>query len=146
MDKSTKPEDILDTFQNRNQQNRKTLADECLRGEYRRWPTHREERTNLRANETKDSILHRVHQKKLTPNKAEEPQRFGDPVKHSIKEISEEELSGWALLKAAWQEYRRRLTHFKTRSERPIERDWGFKNDIYLDENSVTPPVTPLEP
>ena len=52
--------------------------------------------------------------------KSKEPQRFGDPVKHSIMEISEE-LSGGALLKAALQEYRRRLTEFKTRKDRPIE-------------------------
>ena len=52
--------------------------------------------------------------------KSKEPRRFGDPVKHSIKEFSEE-LSGGALLKAASKEYRRRLTEFKTRNDRPKE-------------------------
>ena len=53
-------------------------------------------------------------------NKSTEPERFGDPVKHSIKEVSEE-LTGGALLKAALQEFRRRLTNFQERNERPIE-------------------------
>ena len=52
--------------------------------------------------------------------KSKEPKRFGDPVKHFIKEISEE-LPGEALLKAALQEYRRRLTEFKERGARPME-------------------------
>ena len=36
-------------------------------------------------------------------NKSTEPERFGDPVKHSIKEVSEG-LTGGAFLKAALQE------------------------------------------
>ena len=51
---------------------------------------------------------------------SKEPKRFGDPVKHSIKEVSEE-LSGGALLKAALQEYRKKLTDFHERSDRPVE-------------------------
>ena len=52
--------------------------------------------------------------------KSKEPKRFGDPVNHSIKEVSEE-LTGGALLKAALQEYRRRLTNFQERNDRPTE-------------------------
>ena len=58
--------------------------------------------------------------------KSKEPQRFGDPVKHSIKEISEEEPSGGALLKAASQDYRKRLEHFKTRNDISIETRLGL--------------------
>ena len=52
--------------------------------------------------------------------KNKEPKRFGDPIKHSIKEISEN-LTGGALLKTALQEYSRRLRDFKERSDRPAE-------------------------
>ena len=52
-------------------------------------------------------------------SKSKKPKRFADPVKHSIEEVSEE-LSGGALLKAALQEYRGRLTYFLERSDRPI--------------------------
>ena len=51
--------------------------------------------------------------------KSKEPKPFGDPVKHFIKEVSE--LSGGALLKAALQEYRKRLTDFQERSDMPVE-------------------------
>ena len=52
--------------------------------------------------------------------KNKEPKRFGDPIKHSIKEVSQD-LSGGALLKTAPQDYRRRLRDFKERSDRPVE-------------------------
>ena len=37
-----------------------------------------------------------------------------------MREISEKDLSGGGLLKAS-QEYRRRLAHFKTRNDTPVE-------------------------
>ena len=52
--------------------------------------------------------------------KNKEPKGFGDPIKHSIEEISEN-LTGEALLKTALQEYCRQLRDFKQRSDRPVE-------------------------
>ena len=52
--------------------------------------------------------------------KNKEPKRFGDPIKHSIKEITEN-LTGGALLKTALKDYLRRLRDFKERSDRPVE-------------------------
>ena len=52
--------------------------------------------------------------------KNKEPKRFGNPIKHSIKEISEN-LTGGGLLKEALKEYRNQLRDFKERSDRPME-------------------------
>ena len=52
--------------------------------------------------------------------KNKEPKRFGDPIKHSIKEISEN-LTGRGLLKEALKEYRNQLRDFKDRDDRPLE-------------------------
>ena len=52
--------------------------------------------------------------------KNKEPKRFGDPIKHSIKEISEI-LTGRGLLKEALREYRNQLRDFKDRDDRPLE-------------------------
>ena len=52
--------------------------------------------------------------------KNKEPKRFGDPIKHSIKEISEN-LTGRGLLKEALRLYRNQLRDFKDRDDRPLE-------------------------
>ena len=70
-------------------------------------------------------------------SKSKELKRFGDPVKHSIKEVSEE-LTGGALLKAALQEYRRRLKTFQERSDMPTESKLRLLESTFSGENSAT--------
>ena len=133
IDSQTCPEDVIDTFQNRNlaPADWQNLADQLLKRGFQKVAD------NLRGNfqpasergtlfeppqgvsddsSAEDSGVRRSSRQ--TKNK--EPKRFGDPVKHSIKEVSEE-LSGRALLKAALQEYRKRLTDFQERSDRPVQ-------------------------
>ena len=79
----------------------------------------------LRGHQTIVALKKQGYEGAQDKQKSKEPKRFGDPVKHSIKEVSEE-LTGGALLKAALQEYRRRLTEFKERGDRPMESKLGL--------------------
>ena len=133
IDSETRPEDNLDTFQNRNlapaewenfaeqlfKRGVQKVEDD-LRGHVQ--PAfERDTRFGPPQGVSDDSSSEESgvgRSSRRTKNK--EPKRFGDPVKHSIKKVSEE-LSGGALLKAALQEYRRKLTDFQERSDRPIE-------------------------
>ena len=123
VDMSTKPEDILDTFQNRNlaPAECKNLADQVIRRDVQKVADELRGK-NKSVGERDDqfeppqvasddsSVVETDVRRSSRQNKSKELQRFGDPVKPSIKEISEEDLSGEVLLKATLQEYRRRLT------------------------------------
>ena len=129
----TRPEDILDTLQNRKlapgewenfadqllKRGVQKVADD-LRGHVQP-ATERDTRFEPPEGVSDDSGAEELGVRRSSrQTKRKEPKRFGDPVKHSIKEVSEE-LSGGAFLKAALQEYRRRLTDFQERDDRPIE-------------------------
>ena len=133
IDSQTPPEDILDTFQNRNlaPSDWEKFADQLLkRGVQRVADDIRGDPQQISEKDTtfeppqgfsegssaEESSVRRSSRQ--TKNK--EPKRFGDPIKHSIKEISEN-LTGGALLKTAPQEYRKQLRDFKERSDRPVE-------------------------
>ena len=117
---ATRPEDILDTFQNRNlpPAEWENLADQL-----------RKRGVEKVANELGDIRQfqrgRRRGRRSSRQTKSKEPKRFRDPVRHSIKQVSEE-LTGGALLKAALQEYRRRLPEFKERNDRPTESKLGL--------------------
>ena len=132
-DSQTPPEDIIDTFQNRNlaPSDWEKYADQLLKrgvqrvaDEIRGNPQQISEKDMTfelpkefsDESSTEESSIRR--NSRQTKNK--EPERFGDPIKHSIKEISEN-LTGGALLKTALQEYRKQLRDFKERSDRPVE-------------------------
>ena len=133
IDSQTPPEDIIDTFHNRNiaPSEWEKYADQLLKrgvqrvaDEIRENPKQISEKdTTFEPSQgfsdessTEESNIRRSSRQ--TKNK--EPKRFGDPIKHSIKEISEN-LRGGALLKTALQEYRNQLRDFKERSDRPVE-------------------------
>ena len=133
IDSETRPEDILDTFQNGNlaPAEWENSADQLLKRDVQKVAdnlrghvqpaSERDTRFEPPQGVSDDSSAEESGVRRSSrQTKSKEPQRFGDPVKHSIKEVSEE-LSGGALLKAALQEYRRRLTDFQERSDRPIE-------------------------
>ena len=133
IDSQTPPEDIIDTFHNRNlaPSEWEKYADHLSKrgfqrvaDEIRENPQQISEKDTtfeppqgfLDESSTEESGIRRSSRQ--TKNK--EPKRFGDPIKHSIKEISEN-LTGGALLKTALQEYRNQLRDFKERSDRPVE-------------------------
>ena len=133
IDSQTPPEDIIDTFQDRNlaPSEWEKYADQLLkRGVQRVADDIRGNPQQISEKDmtfeppqgfsddssTEESSIRRSSRQ--TKNK--EPKRFGDPIKHSIKEISEN-LTGGALLKTALQEYRKQLRDFRERSDRPVE-------------------------
>ena len=110
---STKPEDILDPFQNINlaPAECKNLADQVirrdvqkvsdeLRGKNKSVGERDDQFEPPQAASDDSSVMETDVRRSSRQNKSKELQRFGDPVKHSIKEISEEGLSGEVLLKA----------------------------------------------
>ena len=126
-------EDIVDTFHNRNlaPSEWEKYADQLLkRGVQRVADEIRENPQQILEKDTtfeppqgfsdesgtEESGIRRSSRQ--TKNK--EPKRFGDPIKHSIKRISEN-LTGGGLLKEALKEYRNQLRDFKDRSDRPLE-------------------------
>ena len=134
IDVQTRPEDILDTFQNRNlaPAEWENLADQFLKSGVQKVAD--DLRGNVQSASEKNTIFEPPQgssdessaedsgvRRSSGQTKNKEPEPFGDPVKHSIKQVSEKELSGGALLKAALQEYRRRFTEFRERSDRPVE-------------------------
>ena len=142
---SSKPEDIMDKFHNRNlaptkwetlgdqvhKRGVKKVADE-LRGKNQsvgEW----DERLDPPTGASDDSSIEDTGVgRSWRQTKSKDSQHFGDLFKHSIKEISGEKLSEGALPKIALHEYRRRLTHFKTRSDRPIETRSGLlERDLF---------------
>ena len=139
IDSETWPEDILDTFQNRNlapaewenlayqflKRGVQKVSDD-LRGHVQP-ASERDTRFESPQGVSDDS----------RQSKSKELKRFGDPVKHSIKEVSEE-LTGGALLKAALQEYRRRLKTFQERSDMPTESKLRLLESTFSGENSAT--------
>ena len=133
IDSHTPLEDIVDTFHNRNLAPSEwaKYADQLLKrgvqrvaNELRENPQQSSELdTNFEPpqgfsdeSSTEESGIRRSSRQ--TKNK--EPKRFGDPIKHSIKEISEN-LTGGGLLKEALKEYRNQLRDFKDRDDRPLE-------------------------
>ena len=133
IDSQTPPEDIIDRFHNRNlaPSEWEKYADQLLKrgaqrvaDKIRGNPQQISEKDTIfeppqgfsDESSTEESGIRRSSRQ--TKNK--EPKRFGDPIKHSIKEISEN-LTGGALLKKALQEYRNQLRDFKERSDRPME-------------------------
>ena len=113
IDSQTHPEDILDTFQNRNLAPAvwENLADQLLK----RWVQKIADdlRGNFQPVSEKDTIFEPPHgvsddssaeesgvRRCSRQTKSKDPKQFGDPVKQSIKEVSEE-LSGGVLIKAA---------------------------------------------
>ena len=133
IDSHTPLEDIVDTFHNRNlaPSEWEKYADQLLKrgvqrvaNELRENPQQSSELdTNFEPpqgfsdeSSTEESGIRRSSRQ--TKNK--EPKRFGDPIKHSIKEISEN-LTGGGLLKEALKEYRNQLRDFKDRDDRPLE-------------------------
>ena len=133
IDSQTPPEDILDTFQNRNLalSDWEKFADQLLKRGVQRVAD--DIRGNPQQISEKDTIFEPPQgfsdessaeessvRRSSRQTKNKEPKRFGDPIKHSIKEISEN-LTGGALLKTALQEYRKQLKDFKERSDRPVE-------------------------
>ena len=129
----TRPEDILDKFQNRNlaPAEWENLADQLLKRGIQKVAD--DLRGNVQPASERDTMFEPPQgvsddssakdskvRRSSRQTKSKEPNRFGDPVKHSIKELSEE-LSGGALLKAPLQEYRKRLADFHERSDRPVE-------------------------
>ena len=133
IDSETRPEDILDTFQNRKlaPAEWENFADQLLKRRVQKVAddlrghvqpaTERDTRFEPPQGVSDDSGAKELGVRRSSSQfKSKESKRFGDPVKHSIKEVLEE-LSGGAFLKAALQEYRRRLTDFQERGDRPIE-------------------------
>ena len=133
IDSQTSPEDILDTFQNRNlaPAEWENFADQLLKRGVQR--VAGDIRGNSQPVSERDTAFEPPQgvsdessaeesgvRRSSRQTKNKEPKRFGDPIKHSTKEISED-LTGVALLKTALQEYRRRLRDFKERSDRPVE-------------------------
>ena len=133
IDSQTRSEDILDMFQNRDLTPAKweNLADQLLKRGVQKFAG--DLRGNVQPATEKDTIFEPPQgvfddssaeksgvRRSSKQFKSKEPKRFGDPVKHSIKEVSEE-LSGGAFLNTALQEYRKRLTDFQERSDRPVE-------------------------
>ena len=133
IDSQRRPEDIFDKFQNRNSAPAEweNLADQLLKRGVQKvaddltgnvqpaseWDTIFKPPQGVSDDSSaEDSGVRRSSRQ----SKNREPKQFGDSVKRSIKEVSEE-LSGGALLKAALQEYRKRLTDFQERSDRPVE-------------------------
>ena len=133
IDSHTPLEDIVDTFYNRNlaPSEWEKYTDQLLKrgvqrvaDEIRGNPQQSSEMdTNfeppqgfLDESSTEESGIRRSSRQ--TKNK--EPKRFGDPIKHSIKEISEN-LTGRGLLKEALKEYRNQLRDFKDRNDKPME-------------------------
>ena len=133
IDSHTPLEDIVDTFHNRNlaPSEWEKHADQLLKravervaDEIRGNPQQISEKdTTFKPpqgfsdeSSTEESGIRRSSRQ--TKNK--EPKRFGDPIKHSIKEISEN-LTGGGLLKEALKEYRNQLRDFEDRSDRPME-------------------------
>ena len=133
IDSHTPLEDIVDKFHNRNlaPSEWEKYADQLLKrgvqrvaDELRENPQQSSELdTNFEPpkgfsdeSSTEESGIRRSSRQ--TKNK--EPKRFGDPIKHSIKEISEN-LTGVGLLKEALKEYRNQLRDFKNRDDRPLE-------------------------
>ena len=133
IDSHTPLEDIVDTFHNRNlaPSEWEKYADQLLKrgvqrvaDELRENPQQSSELdTNFEPpqgfsdeSSAEESGIRRSSRQ--TKNK--EPKRFGDPIKHSIKEISEN-LTGRGLLKEALRQYRNQLQDFKDRVDRPLE-------------------------
>ena len=133
IDSHTPLEDIVDTFHNRNlaPSEWEKYADQLLKrgvqrvaDELRENPQQSSELdTNFEPpqgfsdeSSAEESGIRRSSRQ--TKNK--EPKRFGDPIKHSIKEISEN-LTGRGLLKEALRQYRNQLRDFKDRDNRPLE-------------------------
>ena len=133
IDTHTPLEDIVDTFHNRNlaPSEWEKYADQLLKrgvqrvaDEIRGNPQQISEKDTTfeppqgfsDESSTEESGIRRSSRQ--TKNK--EPKRFGDPIKLSIKEISEN-LTGGGLLKEALKEYRNQLRDFKDRSDRPLE-------------------------
>ena len=133
IDSHTPLEDIVDTFHNRNlaPSEWEKYADQLLKrgvqrvaDELRENPQQSSELdTNFEPpqgfsdeSSAEESGIRRSSRQ--TKNK--EPKRFGDPIKHSIKEISEN-LTGRGLLKEALRQYRNQLRDFKDRDDRPLE-------------------------
>ena len=133
IDSQTPPEDILDTFQNRNlaPSDWEKFADQLLkRGVQRVADDIRGNPQQISEKDTtfeppqgfsdESSAEESSVRRSSRQTKNKEPKRFGDPIKHSIKEISEN-LTGGALLKTELQKYRKELRDFKERSDRPVE-------------------------
>ena len=133
IDAHTPLEDIVETFHNRNlaPSDWEKYADQLLKRGVQRVADE------LRENPQKGSELDTNFEppqgfsdessaeesgvrRSSRQTKNKEPKRFGDPIKHSIKEISEN-LTGRSLLKEALKEYRNQLTEFKDREDRPLE-------------------------
>ena len=133
IDTHTPLEDIVDTFHNRNlaPSEWEKYADQLLKRGVQRVAD--EIRENPQQISEKDTTFEPPHgfsdesgteesgiRRSSRQTKNKEPKRFGDPIKHSIKEISEN-LTGGGLLKEALKEYRNQLRDFKDRSDRPLE-------------------------
>ena len=133
IDAHTPLEDIVETFHNRNlaPSDWEKYADQLLKRGVQRVAD------KLRENPQKGSELDTNFEppqgfsdessaeesgvrRSSRQTKNKEPKRFGDPIKHSIKEISEI-LTGRGLLKEALREYRNQLRDFKDRDDRPLE-------------------------
>ena len=134
IDSHTPLEDIVDTFHNRNlaPSEWEKYADQLLKRGVQRVadkirgnPQQSSEMdTNFEPpqgfsdkSRTEESGIRRSSRQ--TKNK--EPKRFGDPMKHSIKEEISENLTGGGLLKEALKEYRNQLRDFKDRNDKPME-------------------------
>ena len=113
------------------------MADQVLKRGVPKVADSLEEETNQQVRGMKNSNFQQEHRMILVcrtrgsreapgKRKAKKPQHFGDLVKHSIRDISEEERSGGALQKTILQEYRRRITHVKTRNDSSIETQQGL--------------------
>ena len=133
IDSQTPPEDIIDTFQNRNSapSDWEKYADQLLKrgvqrvaDDIRGNPQQILEKNTTFEPPQGFSVESSAEESSITRSsrqtKNKEPKRFGDPIKYSNKEISEN-LTGGALLKTALQEYRKQLRDFKERSDRPVE-------------------------
>ena len=133
IDAHTPLEDIVETFHNRNlaPSDWEKYADQLLKRGVQRVADE------LRENPQKGSELDTNFEppqgfsdessaeesgvrRSSRQTKNKEPKRFGDSIKHSIKEISEN-LTGRGLLKEALKEYRNQLRDFKDRDDRPLE-------------------------
>ena len=90
---------------------------EEIHNKVRKWTQISNHHKDFRTNQVRKSqVLDEAPDKR----KNKEPKRFGDPIKHSIKEISEN-LTGGGLLKEALKEYRNQLRDFKDRNDKPME-------------------------
>ena len=113
IDSQTSPEDILDTFQNRHlaPSDWEKFADQLLKRGVQRVAD--DIRGNPQQISEKDTIFEPPQgfsdessaeessvRRSSRQTKNKEPKRFGDPIKHSIKKISDN-LTGGALLKTA---------------------------------------------